>query len=63
MSGFCIGNRVMSVGRGIVIRMANLRHQAVAQLFRDNDELAPYLVATRGEMVRAGKPTRHDSDR
>ncbi|MGD0560126.1 MAG: hypothetical protein ABSA93_34810 [Streptosporangiaceae bacterium] len=42
--------------------MANLRHQAVAQLFRDNDELAPYLVAARGEMVRAGRPVRHDSD-
>ena len=42
--------------------MANLRHQAVAQLFRDNDELAPYLVAARGEMVRAGNPVRHDSD-
>jgi hypothetical protein len=52
----------MSVARGIVAAMADLRHEAVAQLFRDNDQLAPYLVVACGERVRTGIASRADSD-
>ena len=42
--------------------MAELRHEAVAQLLRDNDQLAPYLVVACGEKVPAGTARRADSD-
>jgi len=42
--------------------MAELRHEAVAQLFRDNDQLAPYLVVACGQKVPAGIASRADSD-